>query len=252
MYRSIVVLAATLVLAAPLASQDPGARLRGIAISSFNGKPIRGVSVAVLGTRRFVVSDSTGAFLLSGLPGGTQRIIVSYEGRDTEEYTFTLRRARTTKIAVLLDLEASDLDPLVVEAKAPDDWRDLGGFYARRSWYRGFARFYTREEIAQSRPQRISALLAAERIVTRCVEGCRPTRFSRGHLCAVPVSVNGMPLREQDYDRISVRDVMAVEVYRGASPYGLTYGRPLTPFSSVWNPSSADGWSCGSVLIWTK
>lgn len=245
-------LAATLLLAASLGAQtDPGARLRGFAMSSFNGQPLPGVVVAVPAARRFVVTDSTGAFVLTGLPGGDQKIRVSYEGRDTEEYDFTLRSGRTTRIAVLLDLEAMDLDPVVVEADHPDRWRDLGGFFARRNWYRGYARFFTQEEIEQSHSPRISALLARERIVTRCVEGCRPTRFSLGRLCSVPISVNGMPGRDQDYDRIAVRDVRAVEIYRGITPYGLNMGGRLVPFSTVWNPNS-DPWGCGSVFIWTR
>ena len=151
-----VFLAAMLVLAAPLSAQtDPGARLRGFAISSFNGQPLRGVVVAVPAARKFVVTDSSGAFLLSGLPGGDQRIRVSYEGRDTEEYEFTLRSGRTTRIAVLLDLEAMDLDPVVVEARDPDQQRDLGGFFARRDWYRGYGRFFTQEEIEKSQSTRI-------------------------------------------------------------------------------------------------
>jgi hypothetical protein len=88
-------LAATLPLAAPLGAQtDPGARLRGIAVSSFNGQPLRGVSIAVPAARRFVVTDSSGAFRLTGLPAGDQKIQVSYEGRDTEEYEFTPRSGR--------------------------------------------------------------------------------------------------------------------------------------------------------------
>ena len=251
-HQLMVFLAATLLLAVPIGAQtDPGARIRGLAISSFNGQPLRGVTVAVPAARKFVVSDSSGAFLLTGLPGGDQKIQVSYEGRDTEEYEFTLRSGRTTKIAVLLDLDAADLDPLVVEADHPDRWRGLGGFFARRSWYRGYARFFTQQEIEESRSPRISALLARERIITRCVDGCRPTRFSRGRLCAVPISVNGMPFRDQDYDRIAVRDVRAVEIYRAITPYGLNVSGRIVPFSTVWNPNS-DGWACGSVFIWTR
>lgn len=251
-HRLMAFLAVTLVFAAPLHSQTgPGARLRGLAISSYNGQPLAGVLVAVPAARRFVITDSTGAFSITGLPDGDQKIRVSYEGRDTEEYPFTLRSGRTTKIAVLLDLNAADLDPLVVEAQHPDGWRDLGGFYARRSWYRGAARFFTREEIERSHPSKISTLLAWERITTRCFDGCRPTRFSWGRLCAVPISVNGMPLREQDYDRIAIRDVAAVEVYHSVTPYGLNMGMRLVPFSTVWNPNS-DGRSCGSVFIWTR
>lgn len=178
----------------------------------------------------------------------TGHLILGMEGGG---YQFTLRSGRTTKIAVLLDLDASDLDPLVVEADHPDRWRDLGGFFARRSWYRGYARFFTQEEIEESHTSRISALLASERIVTRCSDWCRPTRFSRGRLCAVPISVNGLPFRDEDYDRIAVGDVRAVEIYRTITPYGLNAAGRLVPFSAVWNPSS-DVWECGSVFIWTR
>ena len=250
----LAILSATVVLPAPLSSQiDTTARIRGNATSSFNGRPLSGVMISLPAARKFVVTDTTGTFSLAGLPAGAQKIRISYEGWDTEEYEFTLRSGHTMRLAVLLDADAVDLDPLVVEAQHPDRWRDLGGFYARQKWYGGYARFITREEIDQSHPPSISTLLAGEHIVTRCFEGCRPTRFSRGRLCNVPVSVDGMPFREEDYDRIAVADVAGIEVYRATSPYGLSHGLALTPAFAVWqgglfNPTV----TCGSVLIWTR
>ena len=250
----IALLLASVVLAAPLSSQiDTTARIRGTAISSFNGQPLSGVMVSVPAARKFVVTNSTGTFALAGLRAGAQKIRVSYEGRDTEEYEFTLLSGSTKKIAVLLDIDAVDLAPLVVEAQPVDGWRDLGGFYARQKAYAGFAHFYTREEIERAHPPHISSLLALERIVTRCVQGCRPTRVSRGRLCLVPVSVDGLPMQEEDYDRIAVSDVAGVEVYRGNPPYGLSHGLALSPSGSVWQGESYNSrGSCGSVLIWTR
>ncbi len=250
----IAILSATVVLPSPLRSQiDTTARIRGMAISSFNGRPLSGVMISLPAARKFAVTNSTGTFFLAGLPAGVQKIRVSYDGRDTEEYEFTLLGGSTKQIAVLLDAAAEDLAPLVVEAQHPDEWRDLGGFYARETAYRGFARFFTREEIERLHPPHISSLLALERIVTRCIEGCRPTRVSRSRLCFVPVSVDGMPLQEEEYDRIAVADVAGVEVYRGNPPYGLTYGTVLGPAASVWQGESFNSrGSCGSVLIWTR
>jgi hypothetical protein len=199
--------------------------------------------------RKFAVTDSSGAFSLAGLPTGVQGIRIFYEGRQSGEYPFTLRSGHTKKLAVLLDLDAANLDPLVVEAQQPDQWRDLAGFYARKQWYGGFARFFTREEIAQAQPPTISTLLLAEHIVTRCFERCLPTRFRWGRLCAVPISVDGMPFREEDYDRIAVEDVAGIEVYRGAPPLGLSHGLSLTPAYSVWQ---GDRGTCSTVLIWTR
>ncbi len=248
------ILAAIVVLAAPLSAQtDTTASIRGTAISSFDGRPLSGVLIAVPAARMFVVTNSTGAFYIADLRAGPQKIRVSYDGRVTEEYEFTLLSGSTRKIVVLLDAGAEDLAPIVVEARHPDQWRDLGGFFARETLYRGFARFFTREEIERLHPPHISSLLGLERIVTRCAQGCRPTRVSRGRLCFVPVSVDGLPSQEEEYDRIAVADVAGVEVYRGNPPYALTTGTTLGPGASVWQGESYNSrGSCGAVLIWTR
>jgi len=247
-------LAAMVVLAAPLAAQgDTTASIRGTAISSFDGRPLSGVLIAVPAARTFVVTNATGSFFLASLPVGVQKIRVSYDGRVTEEYAFPLLSGSTKKIAVLLDAAVEDLGPIVVEVQHPDQWRDLGGFFARQEKYRGFAHFFTRAEIERLHPPHISSLLALEQITTRCFQGCRPVRVSRDRPCVVPVSVDDLPLQEEEYDRIKVADVAAVEVYRGNPPYGLVQATPLGPAASVWQGESYNSrGSCGAVLIWTR
>ncbi len=89
--------------------------------------------------------------------------------------------------------------------------------------------------------------------MTRCNGGCRPTRFNAGRVCVVPVSVDGLPLTEADYDKIDIKDVAAVEVYRGTPPYGLSQGMALSAAGSVWQGESYNGQgTCGSVLIWMR
>jgi len=234
-----------------LALSDTSARILGAAISSLNGRPIPGVMISAPEVQKFVVTDSTGRFALVGLPAGRRAIRISYEGRETQDYVFTLEAQQTKRIAVVLDADAEDLDPLVVEARQVNLWRDLAGFYERRQAYRGFAHFYTREEIGHMRARKLSGLLTLEGIVTRCYQECRPTRFSRGVLCAVPVSVDGVSFREVDYDQIEVTDVTGVEVYRGVPPPDLS--RSLVPSvgSSIWQGLPAAG-SCGLVEIWTR
>jgi len=232
---------------------DTSARIRGAAISSFNGRPIAGVMISAPEVQKFVVTDSTGRFALAGLPTGKRSIRVTYDGRETQDYVFELQGQRTKQIAVVLDLDGDDLNPLVVEAREANIWRDLAGFYERRQEYRGFAHFFTREEITRMRPTRLSGILTLEGIVTRCYQECRPTRFNRGKLCAVPVSVDGVALREMDYDQISVSDVAAVEVYRGVPPADLNHSVVPSASSSIWMGTglSAAG-SCGQVEIWTR
>lgn len=240
------------VLASSLHSQiDSTARIRGRASSSFNGRPIAGAMIAA--ANRFVVTDSSGFFRLDGLPAGKQSIRVSYDGRVTEDYEFTLHEHRTQRIAVLLDVEELDLDPVIVEARQAEVWRDLAGFYERRDLYRGFARFFTREEIGRVKPAKISSLLTLEGIATRCYQWCIPTRLNRGVLCAIPINVDGFPFQEVNYDDIPLADVAAVEIYRGVPPVGLNVPLPGPPGPSVWvggGPPSAG--SCGLVVIWTR
>jgi len=182
-----------------------------------------------------------------------QLIRVSFDGRETDYFQFELRGQHVKQIAVLLDVEAIDLDPVVVEVRQVNGQRDLAGFYERRDWYRGFARFFTREEIDQVRPTRISSLLTLEGIATRCFELCMPTRFSRGALCAVPINVNGMPWGEDNYDRIDVSRVAAVEVYRGEPPYGLSPALAVSAGSSIWMGGGfPTHGACGLVMIWTR
>src|SRR5216684_2463955 len=92
---------------------DTTARISGHALSAYNGRPLAGVMVSVPALARFAVTDTNGTFTLSGLPGGTQKVRVTYDGRDTEDYAFSLRPGRTMKLAVVLDVKATNLAPII-------------------------------------------------------------------------------------------------------------------------------------------
>jgi len=249
------ILLAVLTAAAPalLRSQsDTSARLAGTAASAFNGRALSGVMIAVPAVRQFAVTDSTGTFVLAGLPVGRQKVRIAYQGRETAEYEFDLRRGKTKRLAVVLDVAVEDLAPVVVEARYPDTWRDLAGFYERRKLYGGFARFYTREDIERWRPQKISQLLAQQGIFTRCVtQGCVPTRHAWGSLCVVPVTVDGMPFWADAYDDILIDEVAGVEVYR-SDLTGLGWGGLRGSSGTFGHGSLFQLPSCGAIRIWTR
>ena len=231
---------------ASLGSQvDTTATISGYARSAFNGRPLASVMISVIGTRKFTVTDSTGAFRLSGLPIGTQLVRISYLGRQSEEYEFELHSGKTKRVAVVLDVEAADLAPVVVEVKHPDAWRDLAGFYERRRWYAGWGRFYTRDDIDRLRMRTLSGVLSREGIYTRCIkDGCVPTRLTRGRTCAVSIAVDGVPFWEEQYDQIPIDEVRGVEIYR----------------DDMWSPAPRHVSlaiergipTCASVEIWTR
>lgn len=235
------------------AQRDTTARIVGIASSAFNGNPLSGVMIAVPAARRFVVTDSTGRFELAGLPAGPQKIRVAYQGRETQEYEFDLRQGKTKTLAVVLDVKAVDLEPIVVEARYPDDWRDLAGFYARKRRYSGFAHFYTREDIERERPVNLRLFLAGQGIVTRCFArtGCVPTRLTRGELCVTPVAVDGMPFWDNDYDQIPMDEVAGVEVY-GDELFGPVVPLGVLPTFAAFGQVGQAVRGCGSIEIWTR
>ncbi|HTI04924.1 MAG TPA: carboxypeptidase-like regulatory domain-containing protein [Gemmatimonadales bacterium] len=244
---------AVLLVQQPTPPLDTSAAIRGTASSTFNGKPLAGVMISIPAAHKFVVSDSTGAFRLDALPVGPQRLRVSYSGRDTQDEMVTLRAHHETHLVVMIDAEAVDLAPVVVEAQHPNGWRDLAGFYARKDRYADMAYFFTREEIDRQHPAAISALLARDGIVMRCGGQCLPVKVFRGQTCVVPVSVDGVPFREDNFDQIAVHDVAAVEIYHVAPPSGLGNGQATTAAHSAWRggPVNPAG-GCGAVLIWTR
>lgn len=253
-FSLVAAIIASAVQAPTAVSADSSAGIHGAAISSYNGLPLAGVLIFAPETQKLVVTDTNGRFTLGGLPVGRQAIQVSYDGRVTQAYMFDLQSHNSKRIAVLLDLDAVDLDPLVVEAREANIWRDLAGFYERRQEYRGFAHFFTREEISHVHTGSIAGLLTSEGIVTRCTPACWPTRLNRGRLCVVSVSVNGVSQHEPDYDGIDISDVTGVEVYRGVPPADLSRSMvPNTTGASMWMGTgmSAAG-QCGLVEIWTR
>jgi hypothetical protein len=255
-------IALALLASALQASGDSASGIRGKASSAVNGQPLVGVTIAAIEhdsnavrVQKSVVTDSTGVFWLGGLRAGKQAIRVSYNGRHVDD-AFTLDPSSTTHIAILLDSALEDLGATIVEARQPEVWRDLAGFYERRDLYTGFARFFTREDINRIKPRRVSSLLTLEGISTRCSRTlCSPTRLNHGVLCAVAVNVDGMPFQETRYDDIRVAEVAAVEVYRGVPPVGLSEPLPGAPGPSIWMGGASgkgSAGSCGLVMIWTR
>ncbi len=232
---------------------DSTARLMGFAKSAFNGRPLAGVMIAVPDARKFVVTDSSGTFFLAGLPVGKQKVFVAYNGRGSEEYVFVFKHGKTKRVAVVLDVEAVDLDPIVVEAQGRGTWMDLAGFFDRRKAYGGFARFYTREDLAAKRARSIEDVLRREGIYPRCIElGCVPARPYHGDLCAVAIYVDGVRFYANDYEVVPIEQVAGIEVYRpGMEPVGaLPAMRPVSAYD--FNANLRQGVDCGRVDIWTR
>ncbi len=237
----LVALRIALILAAPtsaLDAQQDSARLVGTVRSSINGRPLGGVMIAVGGSRVFDVSDSAGAFKLSGLPSGQQTVRILYRDEVFSEHPVKLKRGRTVQLYVLLDLEAVELAPVVVEARSVRALRSLAGFYERRK--RGFGRFYTFEDLERRGALRLDALLTESGVQVRCSFGtCVPLIQRGARLCVPALSLDGMPAATDDLAFLRADDLAGVEIYKSAIDVPWEFQRSVAG-------------NCGAIVLWSR
>jgi len=224
--------------AAELAGQPPAdsAHVRGIVRNANSGRPLAGALVAVHSVRFFYLTDSTGTFDVGAVPAGRRILTVVYRESPSVEYSMELRPGRTLKLEILLDVTAVDLNPIVVDAAAPDAGLSLAGFYGRRD--HGFGRFITKDDIATRHPARLSAMLTGKgvRIGCRPRGPCVPMRAGSRN-CPLAVHLDGVWVRDFDIDQVPPQDVAGIEIYRG----------PEVPIEFARNARD-----CGAMLIWTR
>ena len=227
------------ILVAPAhAQRDTTARLAGTVRSSINGLPISGVMVAVKGSRVFSVSDSTGSFALGGLPEGRQVVRILYGDSLSYEHTIDLKQGRTLTLSVLLDVAATELTPIVVEAQTLRADRSLAGFYERKK--SGFGRYYTLADLKRRPQETLQALLLESGVQVRCRIGqCLPLVSDGGRLCVMSLFVDGLRMPPDYLNVARVDDLAAVEVYK------IPFEVPAEFPSGLRRP-------CGAVLMWSR
>jgi len=194
--------------------------------------------IAVAGLKVFDVSDSAGAFALSGLPAGKQTIRILYRDDVFFERPFSLRAGRTLRLDVLLDVDAVELAPVVVEARSLRAERSLVGFYERRKF--GWGRFYSAEELTQRGSLLLRSLLAESGVQVLCRRGrCLPVTTSAGRQCVLSVYLDGFPLPYENMDFLHVDELAGVEVYKRGLEVPVEFQRPRTG-------------GCGAVVMWNR
>jgi len=218
--------------------RDTTARIVGTARSSTNGLPIPGVMVAVRGARAFGVSDSAGAFALAGLPPGRQTVRILYGDSLSYESEITLKRGRTLTLSVLVDVNAVQLSPIVVEARSLLAQRSLAGFYERKKW--GFGRFYTPADLDRRRALSLRTLLNESGVQVSCRRGhCVPLGRGVARGCVMALFLDGMRLPPDDIETLWVDELAGVEVYKHEVEVPIEFQTP-------------SGGDCGAILLWSR
>jgi len=225
---------------APLVAhaQLDSARLAGSVRSSINGLPIPGVMIAVRGTQIFDVTDSAGTFALGWLPSGRQKLRILYQDSLSYEQEIKLTAGKTLKLSVLLDVNAVELAPIVVEAKSIRAERSLAGFYDRRKW--GFGRFYTRQDLERRRGLPLESLLRESGVSVGCRTGyCLPLGWTGGRACVMSLYLDAGRMAGDQFDLIRVDELAGVEVYKRGFD---------VPVEFQWGTGNA----CGAILLWSR
>lgn len=238
-------LIAALVLAALAAvpaarGQDSTATLTGRVVSAESGKPLSSAQVIIDSTRQGAITDSAGRFRLPDVSPGRRTVRVRLIGFATATTEVRVRPEVITEVTFLLDRSAVRVEELKVTVPGGTEGKlSRVGFDRRKD--RGLGVFVTPEEIERRNPQNPSDLLRnlPGVRVGRPVLGQASVRVVRGHNeCAPMIYLDGQKARGLDVDQLRKEDVLAMEVYRGASEIPPQFSFQLN--------------GCGVVVIWTQ
>src|SRR5262249_49292474 len=123
-----------------------GSRLDG-SVKNIDGDPIADARVYVRGSRALSKTTASGAFSLTGLPGGTQVVEVTAVGYSPGRQTVELKPGGSRRTEVVLGKTVQRLPTLEAVGKVGND---VGGFLERSK--RGFGYFITEDDIKRRNP----------------------------------------------------------------------------------------------------
>lgn len=231
-----LVLGSWLVLPLSSAAQVPGdewVRVTGVVLDREDGQPLRGANV-VLDGQWHAVTTEHGRFEFMGVLPSLHELGVYRIGFQVVADTFRIEPGLNTDLRVLMDRDAVELDPVVVQARKT--MGKMQPFYERRSG--GLGRYITREDIEDWQPTLITEMLGIQPGVTRVprgnnsydilMRGCRPALWIDN------AYIGGGNLPFDHF--LTPNDVEGIEVY-SASVAPAQYNR---------------GARCGAVLVWTR
>lgn len=185
------------------------------------------------------VSDSAGRFVLANLPAGPGLLSVRRLGFAPVDTRVNLAASRTDSVEVVLAAVAEHLPGLTTDAEAAER-AYLASFYRRREIGNGF--FFNRRQLDSIRVVRVSDVLRRLPGVRLLPDrtGRVQLRMSRSGNCPPDFWIDGQRAPFLAVDDLPLRDIQALEVYRGAS------GVPPEFNNRLGNPA------CGVVVIWTR
>ncbi len=239
--RSWACLVIAVAMPAAVGSQVPGASLAGRVVQkSDTSHAVPGAQVILGSDGRHVVTDSSGRYLLGGIPVGVRHVVVRALGFRPVEFSVTLHDGLQALEDIQLDVapDVQELAPIVIDAPAASkvSYR-LVDFERRRQTGRGH--YLDDTQIKQSGASRLSDLMRGMRGVTEhCAgSGCTIQMVRARPGCDPDYIVDGR-MDNMFGSSTPIRDIVALEVYTGPS--------------DVPGEFAGKSAGCGVVVIWTR
>lgn len=229
--------AVLMLLALPgLVQTQPRVSVAGT-VRDTSGTPVPLAQINVGTTRTH--SDSAGRYTLANLPVGRNTISVRRLGFEPLFADIDLVAGSTASLDLVLASVPMRLPTLTAESEALERVR-LADFYRHREIGNGF--FFNRRELEDKKAARLSDVL--RRLpgvrISSDRSGRASLRMSRSANCPPDFWIDGQRAPFLNVDDLPLRDIEALEVYRGAS------GVPPEFNNRLGNPA------CGAVIIWTR
>jgi hypothetical protein len=241
--RSCLLALRALLLAAPLGAQQPASLALTVTADS-TGEPLPSTRVSVGGTGLAALADGAGRLRVGGIPPGRHCVEVRALGYAPVKLDIAFAAGATVEGEVALVAAPIALEGIEATAARGRLYLRGLGFYERQK--RGLGTFIDRERLEKRQPFFLSDALRGIRGVriVRTPDGRHLAITSRGSgsilnaNCAMPIYLDGGRAPFDDLDTFPVRNIEAIEVYRGPAETPPRF--------------SGAGSVCGAIVIWTR
>ena len=219
------------------------ASITGVVLDS-SGRPLADAIVAVTSTAAATRTGSLGDFTLTDLPSGTQELAVRSVGFDPITLPVELTVRQPHSVTVRLRRALTSLAPVVTTSKTDAGLARLGFFDRQKS---SAGHFITPDQVAQAQPRVVTDLMYLVpgwqvQTTSAGLTILLPPRsaYAEGASACINVFIDGAlmtRLAPGEFDSvIAARDVVAMEVYSGAS-VPAEFSRPG---------------GCVTIIVWTR
>ena len=210
-------------------------------ITDLEGQPLSGADVALLhgdSIARRVHSDTSGKFLMSGIPSLAPTILVRHMGFQPRTLNVRIHEAEgTSSIVVALEEMATELETVHILDYMEDPDARLRD-YMQRKLTNNFGHYIDGERIEERRPAYLSEMLRGVPGVT-LLPSRRMGNLVKVRGCSPLVWIDGVRMPDAELDEVArPGDIAAMEVYNSYA------GIPAQFFDRTA--------TCGTIVLWTR